>query len=106
MLKHFETLCRFYCFWLIFFFLDRLVFVLYYASKFKELALGEQIGPFYHGLRLDMSMAGYIGLLPLLFYIVLWFFPTLPLKAIVLKIYTYVFIVLFSIGSIANLFLY
>jgi hypothetical protein len=106
MLKHFETLIRFYCFWLIFFILDRLVFILYYASKFKGLALDEQIGPFYHGLRLDMSMAGYISLLPLLFYILLWFLPAIPIKALVLRAYTYVFIVLFSIGSIANLFLY
>ena len=106
MLKHFETLIRFYCFWLIFFFLDRLVFVLYYTQKFKGLALSEQIGPFYHGLRLDMSMAGYISILPLLIYILLWFVPTIPLKAIILRTYTYIFIVLFSMGSIANLFLY
>ncbi|MFM6953776.1 MAG: LTA synthase family protein [Sphingobacteriaceae bacterium] len=106
MLKHFETLIRFYCFWLIFFFLDRLLFVLYYAQKFNGLALGEQIGPFYHGLRLDFSMAGYISLLPLLFYIFLWFFPKIPFSTIFLKAYTYLLLGLFSFGSIANMLVY
>lgn len=106
MATHLYTLLRYYCFWLVFFFFERALFIGYYFKTVFQGTWSDVLGPFYHGLRLDCSMAAYVSLLPLLIYLTKWVVPKMPLNPLAIKIYTYFFIVLFSILSIANLLIY
>ncbi len=106
MLKHLNVLVRFYAFWLFLFFVDRFLFIIYYSAKLSENTWAENLAPFYHALRLDFSMAAYISLIPLLVYIVKWIFPKMPLNQFIPRVYTWIFIVIFAIISVANLNIY
>ncbi|WP_423148253.1 LTA synthase family protein [Rubrolithibacter danxiaensis] len=106
MLKSLFILIRYFLFWLLFFFIDRLVFLLYFTEKLKNVRFGEISKTFLYGLRLDTSMAGYISILPLLMYIFLILVPRVHISALVPKIYTRVLIILFSFISIVNFNIY
>jgi len=86
MYKHLAVLLRFFVFWLTVFSLDRLVFVIYFREKLHFNQFSEFLAPFYHGLRLDLSMAAYFSLLPLIFYLIKWFYPKFPANAFLTKV--------------------
>lgn len=75
MLKPFLSfpMVRHYLFWILFFLVQRLVFVLYYNSLFNGVRTWEIVQSFFYGFQLDLSMAGYFAVLPLLFLIVQFF---------------------------------
>ena len=106
MLKGFVCLLRFYFFWLLFFFLERLVFLLYFSEKLHEVSFGELSKSFLFGLRLDASMAGYVSLIPFLIFLFLWFFPRVSFKRYFAKTYVHVLIVLFSLLTVINFNIY
>lgn len=106
MFKSLIFLLRFYIFWLLFFFLDRLMFLLIYHKKLAMVPLSESMATFYHAIALDLSMTAYLALVPLLGYIY-WFLS--GRKVVELKwlsIYNIVLIVMFSIISVINFNIY
>jgi phosphoglycerol transferase MdoB-like AlkP superfamily enzyme len=57
-----------YClFWLIFFFIARVFFLFFHFGQSGELPLKVWLGIFGHGLHIDLSMMGYVMLLPGIF---------------------------------------
>lgn len=107
MLKNLIFFARFFLFWLLFFMVDRLLFLALNFNELKPGTLTEAAAAPFHGLRLDLSMAAYTAVIPLLFFtIYLLVAPkkTVPFKW--LKIFNKVLIVLFSIISMANVNIY
>lgn len=83
---------RYYLFWVLVFFVQRLAFVLYYYGSFSEAGSARVVQSFAYGLRLDLSMAGYFAAIPLLLFIVQQFIKASFFKK-TLKIYTWVLLV-------------
>lgn len=106
MLKSFIVFSRFFLFWIIFFFLERLIFLIYFSERVSYLGTTEIISTFWHALRLDFSMAAYISVIPAIIYVIFLFLPFVKLPKIIAKSYVIFFVVLFSIIAISNLNLY
>lgn len=60
------SITRLFFFWLIIFFLNRLLFIIFFHSKFSEVPLTETLSTFIHGIPLDVSAACYLTVIPLL----------------------------------------
>jgi phosphoglycerol transferase MdoB-like AlkP superfamily enzyme len=106
LLKTIWTLIRYFSFWLVFFFLERLVFILYNLKKLRQQTLSEISGSFLYGLWMDTSMAGYIVSIPLLIFLFLWFIPKANLSSAFLKWYTWTLVVCCSILTVINFNIY
>lgn len=106
MFRNLTLLVRYFTFWILFFFLERLVFILYNADKLKSTSFIEILQVFGYGLWMDASMAGYICAVPLLLFVLIWVIPGFRLPFQVLKIYSYFLIVLFSIITVVNFNIY
>jgi phosphoglycerol transferase MdoB-like AlkP superfamily enzyme len=100
------SLLRYFIFWLLFFFLERAVFLVYNFNKISPEPAAEIIKAFAYGLWMDASMAGYFCAIPLLISLVLWFFPKFKINNIYLLIYTYILIVFCSILAVINFNIY
>src|SRR3954452_23391603 len=77
MLNNLLAAFKYYCFWLLFFFIERLVFVLYFFHKTQLFAAADVSKAFLYGLWMDASMAAYLCALPLIFYIISLFVSAL-----------------------------
>lgn len=106
MLKSFFVFIRFYLFWLLFFFIDRLIFLVYFSDRLSHIKISEIAGTFFYAIRLDSSMVGYISVIPLLFYLTLLFLPRIKFPESIGKYYIIFFVLIFSIITIFNLNLY
>ena len=106
MLKSFIVFGRFFLFWIVFFFLERFIFLVYFSDRISYLQTAEILSTFWRALRLDISMAAYISVLPAIFYIILLFLPSVKIPKIIAKSYVIFFITLFSTIAISNLNLY
>lgn len=106
MLKSFIVFGRFFLFWICFFFLDRLIFLIYFADSISNIGFKELSSTFLYALRLDASMTAYLSVIPLLIYLILLFFPKFSFPSILAKTYVSLLIITFSIISAANLNLY
>ena len=106
MLKSFLIVFRFFSFWLIFFILDRILFLAYFPGKLKDVTLSEFFQTLINGIHMDASMAGYIALFPLLLFITVWFFPKLRLNSYLLKGFVLTLIIIFSIINVFNFNIY
>lgn len=106
MLKNLIVLLRYFCFWLLFFFLERLVFVCYNWGTLKSSGFGEVAKAFFYGLWMDASMAGYVCAIPLLVFAVAWLIPPLKLGSLPLKVYTALLVVVFSFITVVNFNIY
>jgi len=105
MLKALIFFVRFFALWILFFLLDRLIFV----SVFYHLAetgIAETAKVFYYGLRLDLAMAAYIAVPPLLYFLLTQFTKQKTINFLWLKIYNKVLLVIFSVISVINLNIY
>lgn len=106
MLKSFFVFIRFYLFWLLFFFLDRLLFLFYFSDRISHIGLAEIASTFLYALRLDSSMIAYISVIPLLFYLILLFIPRFKFSVNIGKYYVLFFVLISTIISSFNLNLY
>lgn len=70
MFKALKPFLRLLLFWIAFFFIQRLIFVIFHASKFKGIGSTEILWTFIKGIRLDLSVTGYLMALPLLFLLI------------------------------------
>jgi phosphoglycerol transferase MdoB-like AlkP superfamily enzyme len=104
--KNISIVVRYFLFWLLFFFLERLIFILSFTEKLKGLGFLEISKSFIIGLWMDSSMTAYISVLPLLTALVIWFFPSIKLSPKILNWYTAVLVVAFSIICAFNFNIY
>jgi phosphoglycerol transferase MdoB-like AlkP superfamily enzyme len=105
MARHIIYLLKFYFFWVLVFFVNRLVFVLYFIKDFKVAGIKNTLLSFIYGLRLDFSAAAYLFTLPFLVFIMQMFFRK-NFYTTFLKIYTCVFLFLISLVSAGDLGIY
>jgi phosphoglycerol transferase MdoB-like AlkP superfamily enzyme len=103
MFKSLIFFVRFFLFWLLFFAIDRFIFLFIFHKKLREIPIGEKISTFYHALRLDISMAAYLVVVPLLIFIYHYFFYKKPLVNFKwIAIYSKILIMIFSLLTIIN----
>ncbi|WP_316836652.1 LTA synthase family protein [Pedobacter nutrimenti] len=106
MLKSLIFFIRFYVFWLIFFFTDRALFLVLYHQKLGSVSIQEILATFYNAIPIDLSMAAYITIAPLLIYLFWLFKGRLTVEMKWLTIYNTILIVLFSLISVINFNIY
>lgn len=106
MLKTIYPLVKFYLIWIIIFFIERLIFIGYFYAKIFPISPKELILTFIFGLRMDASMAAYICALPLLFFIVKWFIPSLKIPIKALRVYSLILLAICCLLSAINLNIY
>ncbi|MEJ7694750.1 sulfatase-like hydrolase/transferase [Daejeonella sp.] len=106
MLKTFLVFFRFYLFWMLFFALDRLVFLIFFSDKLRAVSFGEKAATFWYALRLDSAMVAYISAIPLIFYIIFLFLKHSLLPRLAAKIYVIVLLVIFVFVGGFNFNLY
>lgn len=106
MLKSFLVFFRFYLFWILFFALDKLVFLLFFTEQLKTVSLGEKASTFWYALRLDSAMVAYISALPLIIYIIILFLKRSFLPASAGKVFVVSLLVIFVFISGFNWNLY
>jgi phosphoglycerol transferase MdoB-like AlkP superfamily enzyme len=68
-LSYVINLIRLYAFWLIFFLVERIIFVCRFWDTIKASGSGEVLHIFQSALRLDASMAGYVLVIPALLWV-------------------------------------
>jgi phosphoglycerol transferase MdoB-like AlkP superfamily enzyme len=102
MFKNLIFFARFFLFWLLFFAIDRLVFLCIFHKKLREIPFGERIQTFYYALRLDFSMAAYITVIPLLIFIFWYFSKRTVVNFKWASVYNKFLVVLFGFFSIVN----
>jgi phosphoglycerol transferase MdoB-like AlkP superfamily enzyme len=106
MLKSFFVFIRFYLFWILFFALERLVFLVYFSEKLSQRSFGEKASTFWYALRLDSSMIAYISVVPLLIYLFFLFLRRSFVPRSVPRTFVIILISLFSIITAFNFNLY
>jgi phosphoglycerol transferase MdoB-like AlkP superfamily enzyme len=101
MLKSVFSFCRFFLFWIVFAFITRAVFEVYFHEKFTGSTASDIFQTFWYGLRMDASSAGYIALVPLLVFGTNWF-TKYHIKPIWLRGYVYFILLLICFITILN----
>src|SRR5690606_35148676 len=99
-------LVKYYLLWILLFFLERLLFIIYFSAGIFPISVGEFFSMFLYGLRLDASMAAYICALPLLIFIINWFVPRLKIPLLAIRIYSMFLICICAILMAVNLNIY
>jgi len=97
---------RYFFYWLAFFFIERLVFLLFFLEKIQKSAFSEVSQGFLYGLRLDASTVGYLGVLPALGFVLIWNIKKLKLSNKVFRIYIRTLVVICSLICVINLNIY
>lgn len=95
----------YFLYWLLFFAIARATFLLYHLHLAKTLNGTEIFKTFLYGLRMDASFAGYLCIFPFLVFFIKSIAVRLPVNKII-RIYTYVLIIIISFLIIADLGLY
>jgi phosphoglycerol transferase MdoB-like AlkP superfamily enzyme len=76
-------------FWIFLFDLNRLIFSLFYFSKFKNVLFSEWLQAFLYSMRLDLAMGAALSVLPILILSFYYYFPKKSLRYI---FYTFLYI--------------
>ncbi len=105
MVKHIFYLLRFYLFWIFVFFINRLVFVLYFIKELKSAGIKNILVSFVYGLRLDISAAAYLFIIPFLVFVAQLFIKK-NFYSSILKIYTCILLIIISLISAGDLGVY
>lgn len=92
-------------FWVCFFVVTRGLFLVYHYSLTATLTIAEIFKVFVYGLRMDLSFAAYICILPFLLFFIQTLVQRIP-AAVIVRWYNYVLIVLLSFLVVADLELY
>ncbi len=92
-------------FWLLLFIAGRLVFLFYHYQQSFALGAGDWIRIIAHGLKLDLSVIGYILLFPLIILILTAFFSNKIWNNII-NVYTVVIIAIFILFTVTDVELY
>ena len=91
--------------WIGYFVFSRTVFLLFYYDKTLELGLETTLKTFLYGLRLDLSFASYLSVIP--FFLILFSFFIKPVKIHkTIKWYSYLLLILINLLLIIDIGLY
>ena len=102
MFKSLIFFVRFFLLWLLFFAIDRFVFMFIFHKKLRDIPLSDKFYTYYQALRLDLSMAAYIAVIPLIVYLVWLFTKRKIINFNWVVNYNRVLIILFGFFSIIN----
>jgi phosphoglycerol transferase MdoB-like AlkP superfamily enzyme len=106
MLKGLSFFLRLFVFWLLFFAVDRLIFIIINAKAIASVDIHQIASTFYHAILLDLSMAGYLLVVPALAYVITMLSGRKIIEFKWLANYILVLVVLFSITSVVNFNIY
>lgn len=107
MLKSLIFFIRFILFWILFFLLERFLFLTVFYHTFPgNTPFTEILAAFYHGLRLDLAMSAYTAVIPLLYLIICYLSGKREIFFKWLKTYQTVLVACYSILGIVNLNIY
>jgi phosphoglycerol transferase MdoB-like AlkP superfamily enzyme len=95
-------LVRYYLFWVVLFAAARLLFMLYYHSRTVALGPSLALGAMLHGLRMDLSAAGYMTAIPALLLTVSAWRPLESVRRI-MTIYSWVGIAVVCLLTVGDL---
>lgn len=101
-----RVIFRYFFFWILFFGIERLVFVVFFVEKFKNVPFAETLQSFFYGLRLDLSAVGYLSVLPLVGFIAAWNIGRFNIKERLFCLYIRTFICVSSLITVINLNIY
>lgn len=99
------TLVRYYIFWIILFAVNRAIFIVYNFEQLKRTPFSQVLMSFVKGLKLDLSMAGYIVFFASLLF-ALVFFVKGKLLSKIFQIYSFVILLIVSMITIGDCELY
>jgi phosphoglycerol transferase MdoB-like AlkP superfamily enzyme len=106
MFKSLIFFVRYFIFWLLYFAIDRFIFMFIFHKKLRDIPFSEKIYTYYHALRLDLSMTAYIAVIPLLVYTFWYFTKREKVNFDWIGKYNGTLILLFSLISIINFNIY
>lgn len=98
-------LLKYFAFWMIYFWVSKVLFLVFNFSQTSALSFSEISGIFIHGLKMDVSTACYLLVLPALL-VTLLFFLSSKLVSRIIYIYTLSFIIIATFLSMLDLGLY
>ncbi|HRP90021.1 MAG TPA: LTA synthase family protein [Edaphocola sp.] len=104
--KAFGLLLLYFLFWMIFSWLDRMIFIFWASPENVKISFKDFFEIYYHGLRMDLSMAAYLSFFPFIFFILWSAIPRLKISKNWIKIYTLFLLFIVSILSSINVNLY
>lgn len=104
--KEFWNIIRYFLFWYLIALVDRSIFLLSFLDKLEGNKLQVAVETFCYGLRLDLSFAAYISIIPFLVYCIAYYFPRLGLGFRFYRNYTLVMLVILSFITIININIY
>lgn len=102
----FVLFSRLLVFWLLAFFLERLISVSYFFEKFPSGNSMDILNIFINSIRLDLSMAAYIITMPLIVVVMIQMFNARSWAKTFFEVYQPIFIILFLLIGFINLNLY
>jgi phosphoglycerol transferase MdoB-like AlkP superfamily enzyme len=96
---------KYFLFWVVFFVASKSIFLSYHHIRAEKLSLPELAKVFLYGLRLDISFAAYLSVIPFIFFFIRSLVPRLKGDRF-LKIYTGFFIGIQILLTVVDLELY
>ena len=106
MLKSLSFIPKYFLFWMLFFFLNRSVFELWYADRLAGSSFLDISKTFLLGTHMDASMAGYICIIPFLLFFTTYLVPNFDFKKYFIKYYTYLLVFLTSLFTLIDINIY
>ena len=91
---------------MLFFFLNRLIFEIWYADRLANSSLLDILKTFLLGAHMDASMAGYICIIPFLLFFITYLIPNFNFKKYFIKYYTYLLVFLTSLFTLIDINIY
>ena len=98
-------LFKFFIFWMIFFWLDKVFFLLFNFEQTRQLTIAEIFGIFGYGLKMDVSTACYLLVIPGLMISLRPFVSSLFVNRFI-RIYTIIFLIICTFLVVLDLGLY
>jgi phosphoglycerol transferase MdoB-like AlkP superfamily enzyme len=107
MLKLSKPYAFYFLFWLIYFTFARLFFITYHYEKAIQIGFSQCFNTFLYGIRLDVSMAGYLCVFPFILLAFASFFKKIqPICLKIQRFYTILMLLLLTILIVVDLELY
>ncbi len=103
MLKDLFFCIKYFLFWLVLFFINRLFFEIWNHAQIFNNSLTEIFKTFLYGIHMDASMAGYICVIPFLLFVISWNIPSVGFRKTFIDVYTYVLIFLTSLFTLIDI---
>jgi phosphoglycerol transferase MdoB-like AlkP superfamily enzyme len=99
-------LIKYYLFWLIAFVFLRGLFIIYNFNLYKNDSISEVLKSFIYGLKLDLSFASYIAIIPFVLIAISCFFTNEKIFKKIILYYSLIILVIICLLSIVDMELY